>query len=262
MSRTYTHEKSCISVNTQHSKQLRETLADAIADRESWTANEERRSNQKLYDILSRCYEVYDEYLRTDNKRQWKCDFSHAIEAIDPNHQKYEVDNKLTLTIVRVVFGDSDMCRKRVSTYAKVLRIAGDNGSSSRVKVADLTAWITGLGGVQEVSRTDSQTALARSEKIAHVSKRLVTLGSVQKIDCLDSVDLVGNYVLLLASVDDDTLSIKHVFKDTQFVDSALSRLYREYKTKEENQVKAKDKARTTSDTRSTANAELEALAA
>ncbi len=222
-----------VVVNQVNSAALSTKLSTAIAIRESWSANEELRSNMKLYDILSRCYEVYDDYMKSEDKRQWKADFYDAISSMNESYKKYEVNTKLTLTIVRVVFGDSDLCRKRVSTYAKVLRVAGDNASKTRVKATELAAWITQSGGVQEVSRTKEADAKATLNKVEHVQKRLRTLGSVAKIDSLNSVDLVGNYAVMLVSIDDDAMTVKHVFKDTEFVNSVIKKLYSEYKEKE-----------------------------
>ncbi len=229
-----------VVVNQINSAALSTKLSTAIAIREHWSANEELRSNMKLYDILSRCYEVYDEYMSAKDKRQWKADFYDAISNINDSFSKSEVENKLTLTIVRVVFGDSDLCRKRVSTYAKVLRIAGDNASETRVKTSELAAWITERGGVQEVSRTKNSDALT-IDKVAHVQKRLQTLGTVAKIATTSSVDLVGNYALMLVSIDDDAMTVKHVFKDTEFVNATIKKLYNEYKDKEVAETKVID---------------------
>lgn len=228
-----------VVVNQLNSAALSTKLTNAIAIREYWSANEELRSNMKLYEILSRCYEVYDEYMSAKDKRQWKADFYDAISSINEDFKKYEVENKLTLTIVRVVFGDSEMCRKRVSTYAKVLRVAGDNASEKRVKASELAEWIAARGGVQEVSKSEAARVRETTDKVAHVQKRLRTLGTVAKIDSLNSVDLVGNYAVMLVSIDDDAMTVKHVFKDAEFVNSVLRRLYSEYKSKDESHEKS-----------------------
>jgi phosphatidylinositol kinase/protein kinase (PI-3 family) len=234
MSKTLKAVKQEVVVNQLNSAALNTKLTNAIAIREYWSANEELRSNMKLYDILSRCYEVYDEYMSAKDKRQWKADFYDAISKINEKFTANKVDTKLTLTIVRVVFGDSDMCRKRVSTYAKVLRVAGDNASEKRVKASELAEWIAARGGVQEVSKSEAARVRETTDKVAHVQKRLRTLGSVAKIDSLNSVDLVGNYAVMLVSIDDDAMTVKHVFKDAEFVNSVLRRLYSEYKSKDE----------------------------
>lgn len=233
MSKSVKAVKQEVVVNQLNSAALSTKLSSAIAIRESWSANEQLKSNMKLYDILTRCYEVYDEYLRAEDKRQWKADFFDAICSINDNYKSYEVANKLTLTIVRVVFGYSDLCRKRVSTYAKVLRVAADNGSDKRVKASELAAWITERGGVQEISRSQDETTKAQIDKAEHVKKRLRTVANVEKFDNVNSVDLVGNFMLLLVSVDDKELTVKHVFDDVEYVNSAIRKLYSEYKEKE-----------------------------
>ena len=251
-----------VVVNQLNSAALSTKLTNAIAIREYWSANEELRSNMKLYEILSRCYEVYDEYMSAKDKRQWKADFYDAISSINEDFKKYEVENKLTLTIVRVVFGDSDMCRKRVSTYAKVLRVAGDNASEKRVKASELSAWIAQRGGVQEVSKSEAACMRETTDKVAHVQKRLQTLGTVEKIDSVNSVDLVGNYMLLLVSVDDNALTVKHVFKDTEYVNSAMRKLYSEYKSKEVVQKKVVNIATSTEEEEKSLTQQLEKIAA
>lgn len=262
MSKTLKAVPTPVVVNQLNSSALNTKLSTAITIRELWSANEELRSNMKLYDILSRCYEVYDEYMSAKDKRQWKADFFDAISNINEDFKKYEVDSKLTLTIVRVVFGDSDMCRKRVSTYAKVLRVAGDNASETRVKVSELSEWITERGGVQEVSKSEAARSSQATDKVELVKKRLQTIGTVAKIDAVNSVDLVGNYMLLLVSVDDDALSVKHVFKDTEYVNSAMRKLYSEYKSKEVVQTKTIDFKQNARKEKQAKKSNLEKLAA
>jgi len=230
-----------VVANQKSSSKLSNKLSSAIEIRKDWSANFELQSNKMLYEILSSCYVVYDEYIKAEDKRQWKADFYEAIKIINKDHEKYHVESKLTLTIVRVVFGDSNLCRQRVSTYAKVLRIAGDNGGQLGVTAKQFAKWIETRGGVQEISRSAEVCAKETTDKVAHVKKRLLTLGTVNKIDAVKSIDLQGNYMLLLVSVDKNDMTVKHVFNDAEYVDSAMRKLYGEYKNKEAVQNKVID---------------------
>jgi hypothetical protein len=51
----------------------------------------------------------------------------------------------------------------------------------------------------------------------------------------------VGNYAVMLVSIDDDAMTVKHVFKDAEFVNSVIKKLYSEYKEKEVVERKVND---------------------
>lgn len=198
-----------------------QVVSSLIKQRKDWEKNAYKKSNEQLYDILTECLVVYEDYLAAENKKQWKEDFVKIAS-------KYGVKTarlNLTRPIVRVVFGDSDMCRKRISTYGKVLRAAAENN----VRSANLAKWINENGGVHEISRPKRKPALTAKDKSDFVTKNLPTFGVIKQrqIRNMFGADEKGDLTLLIAEIaNDGTVEIRQCVKSETVLTSALKSLY------------------------------------
>jgi hypothetical protein len=197
-------------------------LDNAIAQRELWQANEYRTSNQKLYAILGQCYQLYGSYLADPCKSDWKARFSNI--AVQYGISKKDAASKLRLSIVRIVFGSGDICRRRVSTYAGVLSVA----AKESVSLADFSNWIEQSGGVQEVSRSKASNGISRDQKVELVKAHAHSIGRVTVAGIADFADPQdqGNYVVVVAQIGAGTRDLKHVFKDAAHVDPVCASLF------------------------------------
>ena len=166
-------------------KKLETFKAQAV----EWENDAYRTSNEILYRILSECYGLIEFVTTAEDTKALKADLIEAAKSMG------FVDKDSTpvaSTVVRVVFGDTDLCRKRVSTYSTVLRIAKADKS---VTAENLSEWITANGGVQEVSRPNSATKESVEEKAAKADQYLTPIAVVEA-SCVQSffdVDYKGD---------------------------------------------------------------------
>lgn len=120
-------------------------LDTLCAKREEWELNAYKRSNEQLYEILSRCLYIYQKL--SDDFKQRKlfrliCDELKKSKVITFNDGTH-----LTTRIVRYVFRS---CNKRSFAYAKAIAVA----HAANVKPTDLPRWLTEQGGVEQVRRS------------------------------------------------------------------------------------------------------------
>ena len=113
----------------------------------AWEAEEFARSNQRLYQILSNCYDLY---LRTKGHSKLIARFDIVLANRNVVVRR---DTDLALKVIKCVFGADD--RRRTYAYAVVLRRA----HKDNVKPSKLADWINKWGGVEEVRLNDAPTA-------------------------------------------------------------------------------------------------------
>jgi hypothetical protein len=197
-------------------------IADLIADQEEWLNGVHRTANERLYQLLQRCYHLYT--LMASNKEQNE----HLKDAIE----KHIAGRKLAISkgthtlnkIIKVVFGAD---RRRASAYCLALRVA----LSEKVEVADVPQFLRDAGGVEEVRRGQTNGGKPKTNKV-EVAKQhtanvyLATLDEpaiASQLDCA----AIGKQVVLLATQDvNGTLNINGVVQHDAVVNAALTVLY------------------------------------
>jgi hypothetical protein len=136
--------------------QLEKTLDQIASARAIWEEGSLKASNDELYAILERCFEVYKEMKDDTAKRRL------LNSLLTDRNLKPRTSTSLGIKVIRFVFGKEG---NREQAYAKVLGIAYD------LKPADqsLTSYIQECGGLEEVRRTgkikDSSTMSADDYK-------------------------------------------------------------------------------------------------
>ena len=127
-----------------------------IKDREDWQSNEYLASYTRLYGICQNCYAIYQEMKGvTGEKLALKRAFNSYASDMGLN---FKESTHLMVKIVRVVFGDN---LRRVSTYARALRIADDQKKS----VIDIPKFFQDAGGIEEVRRKSKSNKKSKSDK-------------------------------------------------------------------------------------------------
>lgn len=198
-------------------------VGELISERENWEQNAYRKSNDQLYALLAECLVLYEDYVHAERKRAWKDRFIKVASTYGINRVK----GGLIRPIVRVVFGDSDMCRKRVSTYGKVLEIARSEG----IRSGQLVDWINANGGVQEISRPAKRDALSDEDKANLVAANLPTILRLnnKKLSELLGIDRTGDIALLVVERDDDgSVLVKRQVTSEVAVKASLRSLYKD----------------------------------
>lgn len=200
-----------------------DSIIGALAEqRKQWEKGAYARSNDELYELLTRCYQVY-ETMCTDSlfapvMRKALQDYM-AANNINCNKNSHNL-----IKIVRCVFGTADA--RRVSTYSVALRAAAQAG----IKAKDLKQFIKDKGGVQEL-RVAKQTALNAADKAAKAKEALTaaTLAEVHSDALLQQVDMsnVGELVVFIATQKADGVFALHaVTASTTAVNAALAAYY------------------------------------
>jgi hypothetical protein len=196
-------------------------VGELISERENWENDAYRKSNDQLYALLAKCLVLYEDYAADKTKKAWKDEFLKVATCYGITKLK----GNLVRPIVRVVFGDSDMCRKRVSTYGKVLEAA----LTSNITSDKLPEWIKSQGGVQEISRPVKAGKVSAEDKQTLVKSTLKTrvqLDNKQLRDLFDIAEVGELRLMLVEREDSGAVSVKALVNSETVIKSALTSLY------------------------------------
>lgn len=127
--------------DTNYKVQLEQTLDQISAARAVWEEGTLKSSNDELYAILERCFEIYKQMKEDTAKRR------SLNSLLTDRNMKPRTSTSLGIKVIRYVFGKEG---NREQAFARLLTIAYD------LKPADqsLTSYIEQCGGVEEVRRT------------------------------------------------------------------------------------------------------------
>lgn len=140
-----------------------EGLAQA---RLNWEANQQRASNEVLYAILDRCYDIFDLTQKADDLRK------KFLEAYAEKHPNTKAGTSIATKIIWAVFGKS--LEQRAATYSRVLRLA----RMEILKEPKLTfrQFLARFGGIEEVRRHGNGEEIKRKRdtKIQSATAKLM----------------------------------------------------------------------------------------
>jgi hypothetical protein len=228
---------SADSASTLFTSKRIEQLA---TERVEWEQGALRTSNEQLYALLAKCYELYFEMCGSTNAAK-----SVRTELDDYiSKKKYRIlSNTHTMTkIVKCVFGDVD--RRRISTYSLVLR------ESLRLNklVNEVADFISSSGGVEEVRRGKSPTAKTPKQKAElgkqAVSESQLAIVSSDKIaETLDMANVGKDMVAIVTQQADGSLIVRKLISSQTVLNAALSSAYSSNKAELQETAKNKEAA-------------------
>lgn len=207
-------------------------------ERESWEAKELSASHQRLYSLLTQCYEFYLA-MKTDKSSQVREQMKKGLETfIGVRGYKFLSSSHDMNRVVKSIFG---VDRRRVSAYSLALRSAlaaggvDKNGKSIALPPSQLASWLEQQGGVEEVRlgcKNKGMTAKERAEaaKTALSSSVLMTLKADPKAVPFDTDDVDKMMVLVATYRPTGELEISAVVKNDAAVRAALAAHYSENK--------------------------------
>ena len=154
-------------------------VTQLISKRSDWQENQFKTSNEMLYDLLAKIYELY-----LQSKGGEKADVSKRAWLVEQCEEREITfkSNKPTLIqlITKLVFHDSLADSRRVNSYARVLNAAAQ---SRRVLVAsDVPEFIRENGGIEEVRAATAKNTKSPSERAEIGRKLLVNRDTLQTI--------------------------------------------------------------------------------
>ena len=212
---------------TKASFDAKKPLESLEAQRISWESGAYRTSNQQLYAILSECLA----YVTADLTVAQAKERNAALEAFFKSRgYAYKAENPLATRIIKAVFGGID--RRQVSTYSLVLRQAIKEG----VMPLNLSSWIEGKRGVQEIKLEQSKTYISPKNKTATGKNYFggkAALGNAksESLSMLADAGFLGHTCVLLAEQQaDGSFDIKALLRSDAAVNAAYLALYQQQK--------------------------------
>jgi len=154
-------------------------VTQLINKRSDWQENQFKTSNEMLYDLLAKVYELY-----LHSKGGEKADASKRAWLVEQCEEREITfkSNKPTLIqlITKLVFYDSLADSRRVNSYARVLNAAAQ---SPKVLVAsDVPEFIRANGGIEEVRAATAKNTKSPSERAEFGRRLLADKDTIQTI--------------------------------------------------------------------------------
>lgn len=201
-------------------------LEQLMLEREQWEDNAYRTSNEQLYALLQRCYQLYKSMEGSS-----KMAAAMRKELDDycgvKGYRFLKTTHSLT-KIVKCVFGDTRIERRRVSTYSLVLRAA----LQKEVKPTQVADFIRNSGGIEEIRLAKSPTAISPKEK----AKRIVSTVAARELGRLEGEALKAlfndagkidtNTVLIGTWQADGSIVVRAVVESDTVLTAALASYY------------------------------------
>lgn len=197
-------------------------LEQLAIERQVWQDTAYRTSNEQLYVLLQKCYQIYKcmEAATEEGKslRQGLNDYI-ALKGFVFGKGAH------TLTkIVKCVFGAD---RRRVSAYSIVLRTALAQGKT----VFDIPAFIRDAGGVEEIRLAKAPNAMTAKQKAQAVTDKVAAsnLGVVssQALGGLLDAGKIGANTLLIGTWQaDGSIVVRAVVESDTALNAALASFY------------------------------------
>lgn len=179
-------------------------VLELVNARKAWETGAYVASNNELYAILGKCYALYFD-LRGNDKDS-KAARAELDDLMCKTGYSFKQDTHMLTKLVKYVFGAVD--RRRVSTYGLVLRAALADG----VAVDGIPTFITNGGGVEQIRRRKSTTAITPQQKAA-LGRQTVGQKNLAVIDGTTLAAVAGD-----ASEGDDMVAIVTLQADGSFV--------------------------------------------
>lgn len=180
---------------------------DALSKaREQWEVTDFKKANDGLYQLLAECLEVYTtQFLKATKPAQKVVRQELAIQLNAAGGRVIEKTSVLTM-LVRLVFNTH---RQRAHGYVTVLGVAIKEG----IAPANLPAFITAAGGVEEIKRSEVKSEQAKANKakleaaMAEI-KQEVEASAVNPLATVEIDGLSGSYALLLVKPNVDGTAV------------------------------------------------------
>ena len=188
-------------------------VTQLINKRSDWQDNQFKSSNDMLYELLAKVYELY-----LQSKGGEKADVSKRAWLVE-QCEKREItfkSNQPTMIqlITKLVFNGSLADSRRINSYTRVLNAAAQ---SSKVLVAsDVPKFIRDNGGIEEVRAATAKNTKSPSERAEIGRKLLVNRDTLQtlrnKTVKANAATAKGKVVLLVGIVTPQgTVAVKDV---------------------------------------------------
>lgn len=203
-------------------------------ERLKWEKNELAASRQRLYGMLTDCYEFYLT-MKTDTRADVREQMKKGLETfVQVRGYIFQSTSHDMNKIVKSVFG---LDRRRVSAYSLALRAAlkaggiDTDGKELALAKDELAGWIERNGGIEEIRLGSKNQGLslqvrADTAKLAIQNKPLMTVKPDPKVLAFDTNDSDKMMLLVATYRPTGDLEISAVVKSDTAVRAALAAHY------------------------------------
>ena len=203
-------------------------------ERLKWEKNELAASRQRLYGMLTDCYEFYLT-MKTDTRADVREQMKKGLETfVQVRGYIFQSTSHDMNKIVKSVFG---LDRRRVSAYSLALRAAlkaggiDTDGKELALAKDELAGWIERNGGIEEIRLGSKNQGLslqvrANTAKLAIQNKPLMTVKPDPKVLAFDTNDSDKMMLLVATYRPTGDLEISAVVKSDTAVRAALAAHY------------------------------------
>jgi hypothetical protein len=204
------------------------SIEQLVIERKVWEDGVYRTSNEFLYVLMQKCYQMYKNMEGTSSEAAALR--SGLKDYINLNGLSDTLKNSHTVAkIVKCVFGTAD--RKRVSAYSIVLRSA----LAKDVQVLDLPSYIRNAGGIEHLRLAKSPNAMTVTQKAESAGAVVQTtsmgvFASPQLAANLDVGKIGENVVLIGTWQSDGSVIVRAVVNKDGVVNAALASYYTDNK--------------------------------
>lgn len=224
------------AITRQRAVQTLEQLENA---RISWEGNELSASHARLYDILTNCYAFYLKLKGASTGSDVRKELTKGLDLfIKQRGLKTLAKTHDMVRVVKAVFGED---RRRVSAYASALRVAltagavAIDGTALSVPAANLAAWITAQGGIEEIRKGAVKGGVTTAERIVTAAeaiqdKPLMSFKPDTKALSFSSDDADKMMVLVVTYRPTGELEVNSVIKSGAVLNAALAAHYSTHK--------------------------------
>jgi len=200
-------------------------------DRQAWETTAYRTSNEMLYGLLQKCYQLYKDMEGSgDDAKKLR---EALAEHVHLKGYKFLKSTHTISKIVKCVFSDStsndSTDRRRVSAYSLVLQKALQDGLAAN----QIAAFIANAGGVEAIrlgkkpNTSAVSTKQKASEAKATIATRSVGVAVGLQLGAQLDAGKIGSYVVLIGTWQADGSVIAHaVVQNEGVINSALASCY------------------------------------
>ena len=213
-------------------------------DRQAWETTVYRTSNEMLYGLLQKCYQLYKDMEGTGD------DAKKLLDALD-TYVKFKGYKFLKSThtlskIVKCVFSDTTSNegtdRRRVSAYSMVLQKALGDG----IAADGIATFITNAGGVEAIrlgktsSGVTSAAVQKRVEAKTSIAQKSMGVAMGLQLGAMLDAGKIGTQVVLIGTWQaDGSVVVQAVVQSDSALNAALTSFHSESKSKPETKTQA-----------------------
>jgi len=237
------------NINTDIIQSFKKNVNTIVKERKQWQGGLFKSANESLYDLLGRIFDLIEDTKTNTEADKEKRDW--LLSECGKRNIKHNSKPSFIQLITKLVFRDSDVDSRRISSYVRVLTAAKQ--SRGVVVGADVPNFIRKYGGIEEIRASLSKNTKTPSQRaelgrgLALKSKVLCEVTTAEMLSYATKTK--GTFAVALGIVNaKEDIEVKHGCYENPInnnmpsgktaINNALSNLYSTIAKKEKDELK------------------------